>query len=144
MLPIYHSNFIGGSNVGSQLGPRKRPSYRETSDDEPSDSRPPRNTVGKKKSVVVKKTVSNKKKGMAMRLNYKSDISLADYMVIRQGDWYSTPRDNELDDRRFWCMEKSYIYTDIYRDYKYPARPMNPMKLQYLKRSEERRVGKEC
>ena len=78
MLPIYHSNFTGGSNVGSQLGPRKRslkrPSYRETSDDEPGDSMPPRNTVSKKKSVVVKKTISMKKKGKATSLNYKSDI----------------------------------------------------------------------
>jgi len=126
MLSIYHSNFTGGSNVAPQSGSRKRPNYRESSDDE---SRPPRKAVAKKKAVVeepvvkkkkslvVKKSVSSKKKGKEARLNYKTDISTADYTVIRQGNWYSRPRDNELDDRRFWCKEQSYIHTDIYLDY---------------------------
>jgi len=129
MLSIYYSSF----SDGSRSAPPKRSTNQETSDDENAGvTRPPRKSVSKRKSTVEKK--SKKKKGKETRVNYKTGISTTEYLMIRQGDWYTKkPRDAEITDRRFWCEEQSYIYADIYEDYTNPIRPMNPTKLQLLK-----------
>ena len=93
---------------------------------------------GKKKTQVEKPIDKKKKKGPSKkgkeaRVNYKTDLSTTDYLLIRQGDWYKKPRDGDIVDRRFWCVEQSHILTDIYSTYTHPIRPMNPTRLQYLK-----------
>ena len=52
---------------------------------------------------------------------------------IRQANWYNTPRDEQIDDPNFWCMEQSFIYRDIYLDYRHPIRPMQPYRMQDIK-----------
>ena len=138
LLSTYYSNFTGASRSAS----RKRNTTQETSDDDAAgNARPPRKTVGKKKTLVEKppskkqsgKQVSSRKKGKEVRMNYKTGLGSAEYMLLRRQDCYTTPRDNEVADHRFWCKEQSYIYTDIYLDYRHPIRVMNPVKLSLLK-----------
>lgn len=78
------------------------------------------------------KATSKKRKGKATRVNYK-EMATADYNVIRQGDWYETaPRDEEIEDSSFLCMEQLYIFKDVYLTMKHPIRPMHPIKFQFL------------
>ena len=124
----------------SRQVPQKRSTTQGSSDDENAGfPRPVRKAqakqpAGRKKAQVEKKKQKGpSKKGKETRVNYKTGLSTTDYLLIRQKDWYEKPRDAELVDRRFWCLEQSHILTDIYSSYKYPIRPMNPTKLQYLK-----------
>ena len=84
------------------------------------------------KSKKHGKQVSSKK-GKEVRQNYKTGISLADYMLLRRKDCYTSPRDNEVADHSFWCKEQSFIYSDIYLDYRHPICVMNPVNLSLLK-----------
>ena len=140
MMSLYYILFTGGS----RSAPLKRSTTQETSDDENAGTLcPPRKSVekkpaGKKKTQVEKPIDKKKKKGPSKkgkeaRVNYKTDLSTTDYLLIRQGDWYKKPRDAEIVDRRFWCMEQSHILTDIYSSYTHPIRPVNPTRLQVLK-----------
>jgi hypothetical protein len=37
------------------------------------------------------------------------------YIAIHQKNWYEDlERDNDIEDKRFWCMEQEYIFKDIY------------------------------
>ena len=74
------------------------------------------------------KAGSKKRKGEATRVNYK-EMATADYNLIRQGDWYeAAPRDEEIQDSSFWCMEQLYIFKDVYLTMKHPIHPMHPIK----------------
>jgi hypothetical protein len=56
-----------------------------------------------------------------------------DYIVLRRNDWYTAaPRDEEIEDRGFWCMEQWFIYRDVYETLKNPTRPMHAIDLAHL------------
>lgn len=79
----------------------------------------------------LKRAASRKKKGKETRVSYKT-MDLTDYGTLRQGDWYARfPRDTDIEDSSFWCMEQLFIYKDIYHDMN--VRPMHPISLNYLK-----------
>jgi hypothetical protein len=42
-------------------------------------------------------------------------MSFVEYSALRQLDWFSEARDEELEDPRFWCLAQQGIYEDIYR-----------------------------
>jgi hypothetical protein len=46
-------------------------------------------------------------------VNYDTMNSI-EYSALRQLDWYTEARDEELDDTRFWCVAQKGIYEDIY------------------------------
>jgi hypothetical protein len=52
---------------------------------------------------------------------------------MRRNDWYSTPRDEEIEDRGLWCEEKWAIFHDVYESLKNPTRPMHPIYLDHLR-----------
>ena len=108
LLSTYYSNFTGVSRSAS----RKRNTTQETSDDDAAgNARPPRKIVGKKKTLSEKPTskkqygkqVSSRKKGKEVRMNYKTGMGPAEYLLFRRLDCYTTPRDNAFTDRKFWC-----------------------------------------
>jgi hypothetical protein len=52
---------------------------------------------------------------------------------VRCKDWYTfEPRDEEIEDRGFWCQEQLFIYRDVYETLKYPTRPMHAIDLPHL------------
>ena len=58
-------------------------------------------------------TVKPPRKGKETRPNYKT-MDLIEYARICQSNWYNTPRDEQIDDPNFWCMEQNFINRDIY------------------------------
>jgi hypothetical protein len=52
---------------------------------------------------------------------------------VRRNNWYATPRDEDIEDRGFWCEEQWAIYRDIYESFKNPTRPMHPIDLDHLR-----------
>ena len=87
----------------------------------------------KKSSIKPTPSIAKKRKGKEQRQNYK-EMSNVDFALMRQKDWYVTmPRDNEIEDPNFWCMEQLFINRDIYLSYKHRIHPMLPMKLNALK-----------
>jgi hypothetical protein len=50
----------------------------------------------------------------APRINYET-MNSVEYSALRQLDWYSEARDEELEDTHFWCVAQKGIYEDIYR-----------------------------
>ena len=82
-----------------------------------------------KKKQVAHRT----KKGKETRPNYLT-MNPVDYAQIRQSNWYrNVPRDENIEDPNFWCMEQIYIYKDIYLHYTHPIRPMQPYRLRDIK-----------
>jgi hypothetical protein len=58
-----------------------------------------------------------------------------DYIVVRRSDWYTgAPRDEEIEDRGFWCQEQWFIYHDVYEGLKNPTRPMHAIDLPLIRR----------
>ena len=54
------------------------------------------------------------------------------YVAIRQKNWYEDiERDDDIEDRRFWCMEQEYIFKDIYEPMK-KVRPMQAINVELL------------
>ena len=130
LLSPYCFTFTGSSRPV----PQKRNNSRETSDDEAAGNpRPARKCTIKKKSTVAKKS---SKKGKEKRLNYKTGLGSAEYMLYRRKNCYSTPRDVAFTDRRFWCQEQSYVLSDVYLSLRHPIRVMNPLKLSVLQDKE--------
>jgi hypothetical protein len=72
------------------------------------------------------------RKGKATRPNYKS-MHEPDYTVVRCNDWYTTPRDEELEDCGFWCEEQWFIFHDVYESLKNPTHPMHAIDLPHLR-----------
>ena len=54
-----------------------------------------------------------------------STMDFIEYRTIRQGNWYDQPRDEEIEDRSFWCLEQYFIFKDVYANMK--LRPMHPL-----------------
>ena len=80
-----------------------------------------------------KKRAAMRRKGKTARLNYKTMDSI-EYAALRQKDWYEdVPRDEDIEDTNFWCMEQLFIYKDIYDPMKKPVRPMHPIDIDYLR-----------
>ena len=95
--------------------------------------------AGERRAPAEKKKVAAaamKNKGKEVRPNY-NEIATPDYILIRRNDWYSeAERDDELDDRSFWCAEQGYIYKDVYTTLAKPIRPMAATDLDHLSRQE--------
>jgi hypothetical protein len=54
------------------------------------------------------------------------------YVAIRQKNWYEDiERDDDIEDKRFWCMEQEYIFKDIYEPTK-KVRPMQAINVELL------------
>ncbi|KAK1607573.1 hypothetical protein QYE76_031246 [Lolium multiflorum] len=78
-----------------------------------------------------RKSATLRWKGKATRENYKSMDSIS-YAAICQKNWYEdTERDVEIENKRFWCMEQSYIFKDIYEPMK-KVRPMQAINVELL------------
>jgi hypothetical protein len=59
-------------------------------------------------------------------------MDLISYAAIRMKNWYEDlPSDDEIEGRRFWCMEQEYIYKDIYEPMK-KVRPMQAINVDLL------------
>jgi hypothetical protein len=43
------------------------------------------------------------------QVNFETMDSV-EYSALRQLDWFSEERDEELEDRRFWCLNQKLIY----------------------------------
>ena len=96
---------------------------------------PPKKHARKEKLSAKKKQVATKpsKKGKETRPNYLTMPSV-DYARVRQSNWYrNVPRDENIEDPNFWCMEQIYIYNDIYKHYLHPIRPMHPYRMRDIK-----------
>jgi hypothetical protein len=78
------------------------------------------------------KAQARRRKGKDTRPNYKS-MPEPDYILVRRNNWYATPRDEDIEDRGFWCEEQWAIYHDIYESFKNPTRPMHPIDLDHLR-----------
>ncbi|KAK1612793.1 hypothetical protein QYE76_036466 [Lolium multiflorum] len=54
------------------------------------------------------------------------------HAAIRQKNWYEDiERDDDIEDKRFWCMEQEYIFKDIYEPMK-KVRPMQAINVDLL------------
>ena len=101
-------------------------------------SSPPKKLARKEKLPAMKKSVKQtaskpKKKGKETRPNYLT-MNNIDYAQVRQSNWYrNVPRDENIEDPNFWCMEQLYIHKDIYLHYTHPIRPMQPYRLRDIK-----------
>ncbi|KAK1649922.1 hypothetical protein QYE76_067727 [Lolium multiflorum] len=70
-----------------------------------------------------RKSTTSRQKNKAPRQNYKS-MDIVTYAATRMKNWYEDlTRDDEIEGRRFWCMEQEFIYKDIYE----PMRKVRPM-----------------
>ncbi|KAK1614127.1 hypothetical protein QYE76_019644 [Lolium multiflorum] len=90
-------------------GTRRRPRQNRSSDEYASNA--------------PRKSNASRRKNKEPRVNYKS-MDLISYAAIRMKNWYEdVARDNEIEGRRFWCLEQEFIYKDIYE----PMRKVRPM-----------------
>ncbi|KAK1620816.1 hypothetical protein QYE76_026333 [Lolium multiflorum] len=72
---------------------------------------------------VPRKSATLRRKGKSSRENYKEMDSVS-YAALRQKNWYEDiERDDEIEDKRIWCMEQEFIFRDIYE----PMRKVRPM-----------------
>ncbi|KAK1608531.1 hypothetical protein QYE76_032204 [Lolium multiflorum] len=70
-----------------------------------------------------RKSATLRQKGKENRENYKS-MDSASYPAMRQKNWYEDRgRDDDIEDKRFWCLEQEFIFKDIYE----PTRKVRPM-----------------
>ncbi|KAK1649240.1 hypothetical protein QYE76_067045 [Lolium multiflorum] len=72
---------------------------------------------------VDQKSTTSRRKNKEPRENYKT-MDIVSYAAIRMKNWYEdVARDDEIEGRRFWCLEQEFIYKDIYE----PMRKVRPM-----------------
>ncbi|KAK1663920.1 hypothetical protein QYE76_052079 [Lolium multiflorum] len=90
-------------------GTRRRPRQNRSSDEFASNA--------------PRKSTTSRRKNKEPRENYKT-MDIVSYAAIRMKNWYEdVARDNEIEGRRFWCLEQEFIYKDIYE----PMRKVRPM-----------------
>ncbi|KAK1618743.1 hypothetical protein QYE76_024260 [Lolium multiflorum] len=78
-----------------------------------------------------RKSVTSRRKNKDVRENYKA-MDPVSYSAIRMKNWYEdVPRDEEIEGRRYWCMEQEFIYKDIYEPMK-NLRPMQAIDVDIL------------
>ncbi|KAK1619280.1 hypothetical protein QYE76_024797 [Lolium multiflorum] len=104
-------------NGGASRGGRRR-SRHDRSSDEFAPNAP-------------RKSVTSRRKNKEVRENYKA-MDPVSYSAIRLKNWYEdVPRDEEIEGRRYWCMEQEFIYKDIYEPMK-NLRPMQAIDVDIL------------
>ncbi|KAK1643102.1 hypothetical protein QYE76_060907 [Lolium multiflorum] len=104
-------------NGGASRGGRRR-SRHDRSSDEFAPNAP-------------RKSVTSRRKNKEVRENYKA-MDPVSYSAIRLKNWYEdVPRDEEIEGRRFWCMEQEFIYKDVYEPMK-NLRPMQAIDVDIL------------
>ncbi|KAK1609161.1 hypothetical protein QYE76_032834 [Lolium multiflorum] len=98
-------------------GTRRRPRQNRSSDEFASDA--------------PRKSTTSRRKNKETRENYKT-MDIVTYASIRQKKWYEdVQRDDEIEDRRFWCLEQEFIFKDIYEPMK-KVRPMQAINVEKL------------
>ncbi|KAK1667563.1 hypothetical protein QYE76_055722 [Lolium multiflorum] len=104
-------------NGGASRGGRRR-SRHDRSSDEFAPNAP-------------RKSVASRRKNKEVRENYKT-MDPVSYSAIRMKNWYEdVPRDEEIEGRRYWCMEQEFIYKDVYEPMK-NLRPMQAINVDIL------------
>ena len=78
-----------------------------------------------------KKAPEKRKRGKEARTNY-SDMDRVEYSTLRQQDWFSQPRDENLTNDNFWTVDQLYIFKDIYEQMK--LRPMKALDMNFLRK----------
>jgi hypothetical protein len=91
-----------------------------------------REAVRNAQKAKLAKAQARRRKGKETRPNYKS-MPEAEYILVRRNNWYATPRDEDIEDRGFWCEEQWAIFHDIYEHFKNPTRLMHPIDLDHLR-----------
>jgi hypothetical protein len=94
-----------------------------------------REAARKAEKEKAAKAQARRRKGKATqapRINYKT-MPEAEYILVRQNNWYSTPRDEDIEDRGFWNEEQWGIFRDVYEPFKNPCRPMHPIDFDHLR-----------
>ncbi|KAK1616130.1 hypothetical protein QYE76_021647 [Lolium multiflorum] len=104
-------------NGGASRGGRRRPRHDRSSDEFAPNA--------------PRKSVASRRKNKEVRENYKTMDPIS-YSAIRMKNWYEDlPRDEEIEGRRYWCMEQEFIYKDIYEPMK-NLRPMQAIDVDLL------------
>ncbi|KAK1618138.1 hypothetical protein QYE76_023655 [Lolium multiflorum] len=104
-------------NGGASRGGRRR-SRHDRSSDEFAPNAP-------------RKSVTSRRKNKEVRENYKA-MDPVSYSAIRMKNWYEdVPRDEEIEGRRYWCIEQEFIYKDVYEPMK-NLRPMQAINVDIL------------
>jgi hypothetical protein len=91
--------------------------------------------AAREKAAKVAKRAARQPSG-APRVNYNA-MSSVDYSALRQLDWYSVARDEELEDPRFWCFARKCIYEDIYRTMSQRVCYMHVLDRTHLRKKSE-------
>ncbi|KAK1682009.1 hypothetical protein QYE76_042857, partial [Lolium multiflorum] len=104
-------------NGGASRGGRRRSRHDRSSDEFASNA--------------PRKSVTSRRKNKEVRENYKAMDSVS-YSAIRMKNWYEdVPRDEEIEGRRYWCIEQEFIYKDVYEPMK-NLRPMQAIDVDIL------------
>jgi hypothetical protein len=101
---------------GSSLPKRKRrliPNEDGVLVDEVAIRRQQREAARKAEKEKAAKAQAHHRKGKATRPNYKT-MPEAEYILVRQNNWYAMPRDDDIEDRGFWNEEQWGIFRDVY------------------------------
>ena len=78
-----------------------------------------------------RKAAARKHKGKQPRINYRT-MNLIEYSAMRQRNWFDEPRDQDIENRHFWCKEQLGIYEDVYSQMN--IRPMRPLDMAHLRK----------
>ncbi|KAK1628348.1 hypothetical protein QYE76_002663 [Lolium multiflorum] len=104
-------------NGGASRGGRRRSRHDRSSDEFASNA--------------PRKSVTSRRKNKEVRENYKA-MDPVSYSAIRLKNWYEdVPRDEEIEGRRYWCIEQEFIYKDVYEPMK-NLRPMQAINVDIL------------
>ncbi|KAK1679333.1 hypothetical protein QYE76_040181, partial [Lolium multiflorum] len=104
-------------NGGASRGGRRRSRHDRSSDEFASNA--------------PRKSVTSRRKNKEVRENYKAMDSVS-YSALRLKNWYEdVPRDEEIEGRRYWCIEQEFIYKDVYEPMK-NLRPMQAINVDIL------------
>jgi hypothetical protein len=91
-----------------------------------------REAARKAEKEKAAKAQAHHRKGKATRPNYKS-MPEAKYILVWHNNWYTTARDEDIEDRGFWNEEQWGIFRDVYEPLKNPYRPMHPIDFDHLR-----------
>ncbi|KAK1647292.1 hypothetical protein QYE76_065097 [Lolium multiflorum] len=78
-----------------------------------------------------RKSTATRRKNKVPRENYRT-MDIVSYAATRMKNWYEDlARDDEIEVKRFWCLEQEFIYKDIYEPMK-KVRPMQAINVDDL------------
>ena len=111
LFPIYiHS---GGSSSGNKK-PRGRPfivdEYGNMTDCAVIKDHE-REAAREQEIERKRKAAARKHRGKKPRINYRT-MNLIEYSTMRQRNWFDEPRDQDIENRHFWCKEQLGIYEE--------------------------------